>query len=256
MILAHSAAVVGPLRHEVTGPHVASVVSSVRPRVFENVIPPRLEPRLAPSGFARGRAGSPPAASTARSNRANLYGATCYARCLVSFLDEVCRFVCRLGRSRRWKWTPKETGKRTSQRRPVKRSKTTSTTRGFGPPDSIKVARARVLEGEVWCYTFEDPGDPGREGGNVATVGSRDVSGYSRSGPFIPGPIRALAPKLGPLGLQVFELIRVLGEGSDGGEVRRCRTVQAPMWSEVIVLLLPAPERALGVVQIDMPVLR
>ena len=66
----------------------------------------------------------------------------------------------------------------------------------------------------------------------------------------------ALAPKLGPLGLQVFELIRVLGEGSDGGEVRRCRTVQAPMWSEVIVLLLPAPERALGVVQIDMPVLR
>ena len=29
----------------------------------------------------------------------------------------------------------------------------------------------------------------------------------------------ALAPKLGPLGLQVFELIRVLGEGSDNGEV-------------------------------------
>ena len=72
---------------------------------------------------------------------------------------------------------------------------------------------------------------------------------------LVPAPV-ALAPKLGPLGLQVFELIRVLGEGSDGGEVRRCRTVQAPMWSEVIVLLLPAPERALGVVQIDMPVLR
>ena len=32
----------------------------------------------------------------------------------------------------------------------------------------------------MWCYTFEGPSDPGQEGGNVATVGSRDVSGYSQ----------------------------------------------------------------------------
>ena len=38
MILAHSAAVVGPLRHEVTGPHVASVES---PNLFQETRPGR-----------------------------------------------------------------------------------------------------------------------------------------------------------------------------------------------------------------------
>ena len=120
-------------------PGRSSVGSSVSRRIFENTFPPRLEPRYASSGSARVRAGSTPATSTGRRNRANLDEAPGYARCLVSFMDEVCRFVCRLGRSRRWKWTPKETGKRTSQRRPVKRSRTTSTTRGLAevPPVAV-----------------------------------------------------------------------------------------------------------------------
>ena len=46
------------------------------------------------------------------------------------------------------------------------------------------------------------------------------------------------------------------GEGSAGGEVRRRKTGQAAVRPQVIVLSSPLIERALGIAEIDEPVLR